>query len=103
MANLSSLSKALKFYYESAYRTSGNLSESMSNKIDMNCLELNDADINPYDVCPLCNFLKSKEVLSIIVRVQDTKDSAKSFPNKIAFYSGNSGRRDSNFKVKPSS
>ena len=69
MVLLSSLSQALRSQYESAHRTSGHLSESMSNNIDMNCLELNDIDINPSDVSPLCSFLLSKEVWSMSMSV----------------------------------
>ena len=79
MVRLSSLSQALRSYYESAHRTSGHLSESMSKNIDMNCLELNDSDINPSDVSPLCSFLLSKEVRSMSMSVHRITVTFKTF------------------------
>lgn len=62
MANLSPLSMALKKHYEGADRMAGAPSDSLTSKIELKCLELNDSDLTPGDISPLCNFLSSKEV-----------------------------------------
>lgn len=52
----------LSRYLINQYRVSCNLPNSIIRKLDMNCLEINDADLSADDVSPLCSFLLGKEV-----------------------------------------